>query len=70
MMWEKGGETVSEYKGYSQQQNRATQKYLAEHREQVRIWVEKGKKQEYMEKAKAKGLSLTAYIVGLIESDK
>ena len=61
---------MSEYKGYSQQQNKATQKYLAEHKERLQIWVDKGKKQEYMEKAKAKGLSLTAYIVGLIESDK
>ena len=60
---------MSEYKGYTQKQSVATQKYLSTHKEQVRIWVDKGKKKDYMDKAKAKGLSLTAYIVKLIEED-
>ena len=60
---------MSEYKGYTQKQNVATQKYLAENMEQVRFWVKKGMKANYMEKAKAKGLSLSAYIVSLIEND-
>lgn len=61
---------MSEYKGYTQKQNVATQKYQAENLEKLQVWVKKGKKAEYMEKAKAKGLSLAAYIVGLIEQDK
>ena len=60
---------MSEYKGYTQKQNIATQKYQAEHLEQVRFWVKKGKKNEYKEKAESKGMSLAAYIVSLIEAD-
>ena len=60
---------MSEYKGYTQKQNIATQKYQAEHLEQVRFWVKKGKKDEYKEKAESKGMSLAAYIVSLIEAD-
>lgn len=61
---------MSEYKGYTEQQNKATQKYQQEHLEQVRFWVQKGKKEEYKAKAEAKGMSLTAYIINLIEQDK
>lgn len=61
---------MSEYKGYTQQQNKATQKYLSEHKERLQLWIDKGKKAEYIQKAKAKGMSLTAYICYLIENDK
>ena len=61
---------MSEYKGYNQARNIASQKYQAEHLEQVRFWVKKGKKAEYMAKAKAKGMSLASYIVTLIEQDE
>ena len=61
---------MSEYKGYTQKQNIATQKYLAENMEQVRFWVKKGIKDEYKAKAASKGMSLSAYIVWLIENDK
>lgn len=61
---------MSEYKGYTQKQNLATQKYQKENLEQLRLWVKKGKKDEYKAKAEAKGMSLTAYIVSLIENDK
>ena len=61
---------MSEYKGYTEQQNKATQKYQQEHLEQVRFWVQKGKKEEYKTKAARKGMSLTAYIVHLIENDE
>ena len=44
--------------------------YQKENLEQLRIWVKKGKLDEYKEQAKTKGMSLTAYIVHLIESDK
>ena len=61
---------MSIYKGYTEKQNIATQKYQKENLEQLRIWVKKGKLAEYKEKAKSKDMSLTAYIVHLIESDK
>lgn len=61
---------MSVYKGYTDKQNIATQKYQKANLEQLRIWVKKGKLEEYKEKAKAKGLSLTAYITKLIEEDE
>lgn len=61
---------MSVYKGYTEKQNIATQKYQKENLEQLRIWVKKGKLDEYKQKAKDKGLSLAAYITGLIEADK
>ena len=61
---------MGNYKGYTKQQNKATQKYLTTNMEQVRFWVKKGVKDEYKAKAAAKGMSLTAYIVWLIENDK
>ena len=54
---------------YSEAQKKATIKYLAEHREQVRFWVKKGDKERYKAQAAAHGLSLTAYIVELLERD-
>ena len=60
---------MSEYKGYNQARNVASQKYQAEHLEQVRFWVKKGKKDEYKAKAESKGMSLASYIVSLIEAD-
>ena len=61
---------MSIYKGYTEKQNIATQKYQKENLEQLRIWVKKGKLDEYKQKAKDKGLSLASYITGLIEADK
>ena len=61
---------MSEYKGYTKERGIASQKYQAEHLEQVRFWVKKGKKDEYKAKAESKGMSLAAYIVSLIETDK
>ena len=60
---------MAEYKGYSESQNKATQKYQRNNLEQVRFWVKKGKLAEYKEKAASKGMSLSAYIVSLIEND-
>lgn len=61
---------MSVYKGYTEKQNKATQKYIKENLEQISFRVPKGKKEEYQIKAAAKGKSLTAYIVDLIEKDK
>ena len=62
---------MSEYKGYTQKQAIATAKYKKKvGYEKLTIEVKQGKKEEFKAKAKAKGLSLTAYIVKLIEEDK
>ena len=54
---------------YSPSQNRATQKYLRENKEQLRVWVSKGKLEKYKKWAAAQGNSLSEYVVGLIEED-
>ena len=54
---------------YSSSQNRATQKYLKENKEQLRVWVSKGKLEKYKKWAAAQGKSLAEYVVGLIEGD-
>ena len=60
---------MSKYEGYNESRNKASQKYQKEHLEQLRVWVKKGKLDEYKAYAQARGLSLTAYIVQLIETD-
>lgn len=60
---------MSKYTGYTDRQNKATQKYQKENLEQVRFWVTKGKKEEYKKFAESRGLSLTALIVQLIERE-
>lgn len=44
-------------------------KWNAQNYDQLRVVVRKGKKDEYKAHAQAKGLSLNAYIIGLIEAD-
>ena len=61
---------MSKYEGYNESRKNAIMKYQKENLEQLRIWVKKGKLAEYKEQAKSKDMSLTAYIVHLIESDK
>ena len=60
---------MSKYTGYTDKQNKATQKYIKENLEQVRFWVSKGKKDEYKAFAESRGMSLTALIVKLIEEE-
>lgn len=47
----------------------AIKKYLAEKTDDIRVRVPKGKKDKYKAHAQSKGLSLNAYIIGLIEAD-
>ena len=62
---------MSVYKGYTDKQNKATQKYKKENYARIIVDIPKIKKEEYRAKATAKGYtSLTAYIVDLIEGDK
>lgn len=44
-------------------------KWNAQNYDQLRVVVKKGKKDEYKAHAKSKGMSLNAYIIGLIEAD-
>lgn len=57
------------YKGYTEGQNKATQKYQKENLEQVRVWVRKGEREKYKAYAESKGLSLNALVVQLLEKD-
>lgn len=50
-------------------QKKATIKYMKENLEEIRFRVRKGKKEEYRDKAAKKGMSLSAYIVYLLERD-
>lgn len=62
---------MSEYKGYTEQQKIATAKYKKKvGLQKLNIDLPNGKKDEYKAKAARKGMSLTAYIVSLIENDK
>jgi len=55
---------------YNEAQKRASIKYLSEKTDDIRVRVPKGKKDEYKAQAEARGLSLNAYIIKLIEADK
>lgn len=55
---------------YSQAQNKATQKYIKNNYDEIKIRVPKGKKEEYKTKADAEGKSLNQYIVDRIEGVK
>ena len=61
---------MSVYKGYTEAGKNATIKYRKANLETFHLDLPKGKKDEYKAKAEAKGMSLTAYIVSLIENDK
>ena len=52
---------------YSEAQNKATQKYLSENMEQLRIWMPKGSKQKI--KDFAEQLSMAEYVRKLIQMD-
>lgn len=61
---------MSVYEGYNEKRKIASMKYNKEKRDSLTLSLPKGKKEEYRAKAESKGLSLTAYIVSLIENDK
>lgn len=55
---------------YNEAQKKASIKYLSEKTDDIRIRVPKGKKAEYKAQAEARGMSLNAYIIKLMEADK
>lgn len=57
------------YRGYTQTQNKATQKYQREHLDQIAIRVPKGKREKYKEYAESRGESLAGMIQRLIENE-
>ncbi len=61
---------MSEYKGYTQKQNIASQKYRKEKRDRINLDLPKGKKDEYKRLAESRGMSLTALIVKLLEAEE
>ena len=60
---------MSEYKGYTKAMGEATKRYKEKNMERIVLDVRKGVKDRYKAKAKAKGMSLSAYICCLIEND-
>lgn len=52
---------------YSISQNKATQKYIKNNYEEIKIRVQKGKKEQYKKFAKEKGYSLNAFITNIID---
>ena len=54
---------------YTEAQKRASIKYLSESTDNIQIRVKKGDKNRYKDHAQAKGVSLTALIVELLEKD-
>ena len=55
---------------YSEAQKKATLKYRDKAYEQMNLQVKKGMKEQYKSQAAARGLSLNAYIVSLLEADR
>ena len=53
----------------SKAQQKAVNKYVRENYDRVLLTMPKGKKDEYKAHAQSKGMSLNAYIIGLIEAD-
>ena len=54
---------------YNEASKKAAMKYMAEKREDLKLNLPKGKKDEYKAHAASKGVSLTKLIVNLIEQD-
>lgn len=54
---------------YNEASKKATMKYMTEKREDLKLNLPKGKKDEYKAHAASKGVSLTKLIVNLIEQD-
>lgn len=52
---------------YSQAQNKATQKYIKNNYDEIKVRVPKGKREEYKVKADVEGKSLNQFIVDCIE---
>lgn len=54
---------------YNEASKKASMKYMAEKREDLKLNLPKGKKEEYKAYAASKGVSLSKLIINLIEKD-
>lgn len=54
---------------YSEQQKIATDKYVAENFDRIQIKVRKGKKEKISLLAEQNGMSMSAFIISLIEAE-
>lgn len=63
----KGESMDKKKKWYSEAQNKATQKYIRAHYDNIVLRVPKGKKEEYKDAAAAVGMSLNAFAVAAID---
>jgi hypothetical protein len=68
-MEDKTMENKRTYGYYNESAKRATMKYMAEHRDTLKINIPKGLKNRYKTYAESRGTSLTALIMDLIEAD-
>lgn len=55
---------------YSDAQKRATLKYKARAYEHIDVTVKKGERERYKAQAAARGMSLNAYIISLLDADR
>ena len=53
--------------GYTQAQNRATQKYIHNNYDQIVVRVKKGNRDKYRKAVEKKGISLNEYLVKKLE---
>lgn len=60
-------EKESSYKGYTQTQNKATQKYIKKHYDEIKLRVPKGDKERYKAAAAAGGLSMNQFVKNAID---
>ena len=55
---------------YSEAQNKATQKYIRENYDDIKIRVPKGMREVYKAHAAARGMSLQGLIIELLDKDR
>lgn len=55
---------------YTEAQKRATEKHLREKTEEIKVRVGKGVRDKYKIQAAAAGMSLSAYIIKLMDDDR
>ena len=55
---------------YTEAQKRATEKHLREKTEEIKVRVGKGVRDKYKLQAAAAGMSLSAYIIKLMDDDR
>ena len=64
-----GDYMTNSYRGYTEAQNKATQKYHKEHLEQIAIRVPKGNRERYKALADRRGESLASLICRLLDEE-